>query len=313
MEAKARLTSQTGKSPLRVLICDKDSQQRWLVRTCLLQQLQGEVVTDETDDISQVRIAITRGKVDLLLVSTDAPENHAYWLRRILESQSVPVVMLVDESSEGSAAQLYGHGPVSCLPVTLLTKRNLTDAIEGAMKKWQALKRVVAHRDEVDKVLNVDPLTGLLNRNAVLRGLEQAMKRAGRFGEPLSVVLIDVDRIAEVNLGAGRAAADSALRGVAAVLSMRIRDTDLRARYGGDEFLIVFPHTDRDAARNACERIRSAVAALELKDENGRRFSVTVSAGVTVYEPGDDLASIAYRVEERLCAAKQNGRNRTEW
>jgi diguanylate cyclase (GGDEF)-like protein len=220
--------------------------------------------------------------------------------------------MLTESGMEAEAARLSGEGPVSYLPLGDLSRIRLTEAIDSAMRKWQAVQRVAEHKGEVDRILNIDPLTGLLNRGAALRRLEEAMKRAGRFGEQLTVVLVDIDNLGHLNSAFGRGTGDSVLQKVGGILRRRTRDTDIVGRYGGDEFLVVLPHTDKASATTAAERVRNSMASVHVKGVNGDACPVTVSVGLASYEPGDDAASIMYRVEDRLCAAKQRGRNRTE-
>jgi len=164
----------------------------------------------------------------------------------------------------------------------------------------------------VERLANYDHLTGLLNRRTVLRRLEECMARSRRYGEELSLVLFDVDRFRSVTETVGRTRSDAALQRIGAALQKRMREADFVGRYGADEFIAVLPHTDREGARVVGERIRKLIEVLELHDGEEKVCNLTVSAGLSEYQPGDDVAAMTYRAESCLCRAKDKGRNRVE-
>jgi len=305
------LISQISTTPLRVIIFDKDPQERWLIATYLRQETAREIETLETDRMSDIKIAVERGKADVVLIDMDTSDD-GYWLDQILENQLAPVVMLTGQGTEESMSRSVEKTPVDYVSKSSLSREQLIETIETAIAKWHAIQRNLAHTDELERLVNFDLLTGLLNRRAILRKMEEAMTRARRYDEDVSLLLLDVDRFKPLNDDLGRAAADVALHRISTLLQKRVRESDHVGRYGGDEFLIILPHTDKDSAMIAAERIRKAVETLEMRDARGGTFSITVSGGVAAYEPGDDVASISYRAESCLCLAKENGRNRIE-
>jgi len=151
-----------------------------------------------------------------------------------------------------------------------------------------------------------DALTGLLNRRGVEVRLEQELRRSERSGERLCVALVDVDRFKAINDSLGHADGDEALRGAAGAMRRRLREVDVLARYGGDEFLLVMPHTGLDATPVVAERLGLEVSrAGMLRD--GRRL--TISIGLTEAGPEDDVAGLVARADEALYAAKRAGRS----
>ncbi len=126
----------------------------------------------------------------------------------------------------------------------------------------------------------MDLLTGTLNRQALLARLEEELDRATRYQRPCSIVLVDLDHFKRVNDTHGHMAGDAVLREVADVLRTNVRSVDLVGRYGGEEFMVVMPETDADAAAATAEKLRRLVGSREVQLEDGHVLSVTLSAGV---------------------------------
>ncbi len=306
------MISQTSVAPIKVLIYNKDPADRWLIGNYLRQGSEREIVTQETDQMSEARITADRGNLDLIIVDVDMPDQSGYWLEKILENHLAPVVAMVGEDGGREMEEILSHGPVSCVSRNNLTREDLNQAVDAAIRKWRALRRNEAYKDELERLANYDYLTGLLNRRSVLRRLEESMARSRRYGEELSVILFDVDHFKQVNETIGRARGDAALQRIAAVLQRRLREADFVGRYGVDEFIVVLPHTTRDSARIAAERLRKMIEILEVHDGEEKVCALTVSAGLAEYTVGDEVATIMYRAESCLCKAKDMGRNRVE-
>jgi diguanylate cyclase len=154
-----------------------------------------------------------------------------------------------------------------------------------------------------------DGLTGLPNRRALDDELRRAAALAVRKGYPLYFMLLDVDHFKELNDSHGHLAGDEALRQLARRLVGFLRDTDLVARFGGEEFAVVMPDIAREHAAAVAERIRQRVAEAPFSLE-GRTLCATVSVGVAGYVPGEDVAALVLRADEALYASKRAGRNR---
>jgi diguanylate cyclase (GGDEF)-like protein len=148
-----------------------------------------------------------------------------------------------------------------------------------------------------------DHLTGLGNHRAFASGLETELARTARYGEPLSLLLADVDGLKAINDRGGHSAGDVALRTVADALSDHARNTDLVARIGGDEFALVAPQTDLDEALTLANRIRSLV--------DRPAEGLTVSVGVAVLDRQRPTAAALFEAADRaLYNAKRQGGNR---
>ena len=163
---------------------------------------------------------------------------------------------------------------------------------------------------EVQRLAITDALTGLANRRHFFDVGDKEVDRSLRYNDPLSVVMLDVDYFKQVNDTYGHLIGDQALAEVACVCRESVRDIDLVAHYGGDEFVILLPETSSESASVAAERIRKASMELRISTEKGL-LHLTVSQGVASLEPGlQSLQELLSRADKALYSAKNSGRNR---
>jgi diguanylate cyclase len=157
-----------------------------------------------------------------------------------------------------------------------------------------------------------DPLTGLGNRKYFDRMIDMAVQNALASGEPLSLLMFDVDHFKSFNDSYGHLTGDQVLRLVGMSLKQTIKGQDITARYGGEEFAVVLPNTGLRQALTVADHIRRAVMAKELKKKSTGEIlgRVTISVGVSMLKPGDDTDALIERADACLYAAKRNGRNR---
>ena len=157
-----------------------------------------------------------------------------------------------------------------------------------------------------------DPLTGLGNRKYFDRSIEVAVQEALENGEPLSLLMFDIDHFKSFNDSYGHLTGDQVLRLVGMSLKQTIKGQDITARYGGEEFAVVLPNTGLRQALTVADHIRRAVMAKELKKKSTGEIlgRVTISVGVSMLKAGDDTDSLIERADACLYAAKRNGRNR---
>jgi diguanylate cyclase (GGDEF)-like protein len=151
-----------------------------------------------------------------------------------------------------------------------------------------------------------DRLTGLSNRRGAEQVLKREMLRAKRYAHPLSIVMFDVDRFKLINDTYGHGTGDHVLRLVARGIAGQLRESDLAARWGGEEFLTILPNTARGPALACAERIRKHIA--KMSGPQGTR--ITVSGGVAQFSPGENQADVVGRADAVLYMAKDQGRNR---
>ena len=184
-------------------------------------------------------------------------------------------------------------GQINALRVRLQVQRGeLLDAMERI--------RDMAQRDE---------LTGLCNRRHMNELLAATVRRMERSGKSLSVCLIDIDFFKKVNDAYGHRVGDEVLRGFAAKAILNLRPTDTRARWGGEEVLLLMYDTRGDQAMASVERLRESISALVIESTPGLR--VTFSAGIAQFRPKESIDTAIERADHALYQAKQHGRNQT--
>lgn len=159
---------------------------------------------------------------------------------------------------------------------------------------------------------NTDSLTGLLNRRALNRFLEQAYDTCNEEKKPLCALLLDLDFFKTVNDTHGHPAGDVVLRNVAAILQASVRKDDAVGRFGGEEFLILLPNCPAGRAIPIAERIRQQIAETPMLLPSGQSISITVSLGVAELGAGQAPSDLLANTDSLLYKAKQNGRNRVE-
>ena len=155
-----------------------------------------------------------------------------------------------------------------------------------------------------------DELTGLANRRRFMEVVELELKRAERFQSPLGLLLVDLDDFKLVNDRFGHGTGDEVLRALSDVFRESLRDVDLAARLGGEEFAVLLPETDYPGAAGVAERLRASLASLELDAPDGEQFGVTASFGVAVYPEAQSVDELLSTADTALYRAKAEGKNR---
>lgn len=244
-----------------------------------------------------VGAVLVAGLGGVLIWSTTASLARATEVETRLEDQAGALANRLDQS-----------GPVMNSVTRMLTtiERQATELNHVAQRLDSANRELESANARLQEVSFTDEVTKLYNRRFFSIRLEEEVARHRRFGNPLSLVLLDLDSLKAINDELGHLAGDETLRGVADVLVQSSRGIDVVCRYGGDEFAVLLVETPRAGARPYAERIRDALAAASYS--HGRQ--VTASFGVASLSEGpstgDDLVRAA---DEALYAAKRAGKN----
>ncbi|MCB8890345.1 GGDEF domain-containing protein [Vreelandella malpeensis] len=164
----------------------------------------------------------------------------------------------------------------------------------------------VAHEQRLEKRCHTDLLTGLANRRRLMMELKRRAQQSREEATPLSVMMIDVDFFKRFNDRHGHARGDEILRSLAQQTQQLLRASDLMARLGGEEFVVVAPRTPLSHCRCIADRVRDAIARLDLGTGVGE---VTVSIGVAEYRPDEALTTLLKRADQALYRAKDTGRD----
>jgi diguanylate cyclase (GGDEF)-like protein len=185
-------------------------------------------------------------------------------------------------------------------------------------RKAKIIGAVVSHMDITDRKLveldyarlaATDPLTGLPNRRFVDEYSEVELARFRRFGQPASLLMIDLDKFKSINDTYGHPSGDRLLQAIAACCKDVVRSVDLFARFGGEEFLCLLPGTDAADATAVAEKIRAAIGKVQVK-VGSESIGTTASIGVAALRPDDQsIGDVIARADEALYRAKNDGRN----
>ncbi|WP_049721592.1 GGDEF domain-containing protein [Gilvimarinus polysaccharolyticus] len=156
-----------------------------------------------------------------------------------------------------------------------------------------------------------DALTGLFNYRHFDLILNQEMERVRRSGLPMVLVLCDIDHFKQFNDTYGHEVGNRMLQQVARVIDQQLRQLDTACRYGGEEFALIFPSTSLSQAKGVAERIRTAVAAVELELSATQKVAVTLSLGLASFVSSESLlaSELVANADEQLYRAKKQGRN----
>ena len=177
----------------------------------------------------------------------------------------------------------------------------------------RALNEAAAALAHVEARASRDRLTGVANRETLLAALIGAVERSRQSGAVLCVAFVDVDRFKAINDSYGHASGDAVLRQLAELVSASIRANDFVGRYGGEEFMIIFPDTDADRARQVAERLRGVVMRTPLRIAAGGELRTTISIGIAAGAGAElRLDALVAEADAAMYVAKSRGRNQTQ-
>ncbi len=231
--------------------------------------------------------------------------------RHVAVRRSVPgsewSVVTLKRQSEQAVNRLLGIVITFLLSVVIVFFFVVLERQYGAESRLVDKHREAEGRArEMARRADTDALTGILNRLGFNEAFSREFSRARRYRQPLSIVLVDLDRFKQVNDQHGHPAGDRVLAGAARLLESNIRDSDSAARWGGEEFAILAPMTDAAGAAQLAEKIRGLMEVTHL----GPTGAVTASFGVTEMRPDDTVEAMVDRADLALYRAKESGRNR---
>ncbi len=205
------------------------------------------------------------------------------------------------DTQQGPEGEIWFEGRIQPLSAPINNERAVV---------WVACNITRRHQLEAKLQLlsETDELTGAYNRRKLLDALTLSLKHFRERQTPTAVVLMDIDYFKSINDRFGHVAGDEVLRGIAHHAMAHLREGDLFARFGGEEFALLLPNTSLVAAELIAERLRLSIAAGDFL--SGANLTVTVSMGLSLIQPQDQsIESILHRADDALYKAKHNGRN----
>jgi diguanylate cyclase (GGDEF)-like protein len=215
----------------------------------------------------------------------------------------LPYAPLLLSPHDTESALLWTHSHIFFAAPHIIVNTTLCAVLLGQWRKREA---------DVLALSLTDVLTGVHNRRSILSLLEAELARAQRQGTPLAVALLDLDHFKRINDGFGHPMGDRVLQEAARALKQCMRQCDAIGRFGGEEFLLLLPGTDREGAALLAERCRATLAALAITADNGERVPVSGSFGLAgcAAGPGTSVEDLVRAADTALYEAKAGGRNR---
>jgi len=183
---------------------------------------------------------------------------------------------------------------------TIVIVRDVTERVSMALLLEE-------QKRDLERLAMTDVLTGLYNRRHAAHALETECARAKRYNQPLSVAMVDLDHFKQVNDVHGHATGDRVLKAAAEAMVAAVRGTDVVARWGGEEFVLILPNAGEEYSEKVVERVRQA-AHQAIRETTG--LEVTMSAGLADYLPGESIDGLLDRADGYLYQAKEQGRDR---
>lgn len=303
----------------KVLIVD-DDQDGLYILNLMLKKLE-YVVTTASD--GQEAVDKTREiDPDIIIMDVMMPNMNGFEACEIIKSDPrgkfIPIILLtakdeltskiegLDVGADEYLTKPYDIGELTARIRSMLRIKQLNDALLDANVQLEEL----AIKDE---------LTSLYNRRYINKRLKEEFKRASRYSDVMSFMIIDADKFKNVNDTYGHGFGDLVLKRIAAIIHESIRDdVDVGGRYGGEEFIVISPKTNLESAGVLAERIRSTVESSEFKDDQ-HNIRMSVSIGVSELEPGNrqtnpkfiqDEHELVDWADKALYVAKETGRNK---
>lgn len=306
------LAAQPARPDILIAAAGRMDGNRWASAFNSMADCQARIVTGEDDVLRDVAI----NPADAIIVEgrrTGGGHPHRLIgrLRSLPEARHAAIVMAADSEADGAAAlgSEVGASDFVAMPVSIdeliartfiqIRRNRVADGLRNRMR--EGLKLAIT-----------DPLTGLFNRRYALAHLAQFAERSRLTGQPFAVMMLDLDRFKRINDRFGHPAGDLILSEFAARLRALVRETDLVARMGGEEFLVAMPDTGESQARAIAERIRADVSGRSFRTgPRGVLHPVTVSIGVSVSSASGEMMPVGMmaQADAALYASKAAGRN----
>ncbi len=277
--------------------------------------LRGHFSLDVEDDPQAGLFRAAEGGYECVLVTssyaTYDPLRLCAQLRALDRTRLLPVMLVVDQDEGPMIARALELG-VNDYIVRPVDQQELQARLRTQLRRKRYNDRLRSSVSQSFRMAVTDPLTGLHNRRYLDTHLPKLLARAVARRRPLSVMMADIDLFKAINDRWGHPSGDDVLREFADRLRQNIRGIDLICRFGGEEFVVVMPDTERDMAEMVAERLRVAIASEPFTVDGGKNaIAVTTSVGVVGCAGGDgDPADLLKRADAALYDAKSKGRNR---
>lgn len=250
---------------------------------------------------------------DLIITSLYLPDGDGLRLcselRAVDALRAMPILLVIEEEEVGGLVKGFELG-VNDYLIRPIDANELRARVRTQLRQKRYRQRLQETYQRSLSMALTDDLTGLYNHRYLVVHMNSAIERAKLTGKPLSLLMIDIDYFKKVNDGFGHDVGDKVLKELASRMLHNVREFDMAARRGGEEFVVVMPDCDSEAAGKVAERLRAVVAATPIR-VGDKSVPITISIGVASLAAADDTAeAVLSRADKALYAAKNAGRDR---
>lgn len=284
----------------RILLVDDDD----ALRFYLTRRLQlDDCVVDEAADVESAKKLLREHTYDLVTLDLMMHPQSGYELFEFLKEDPtlkwLPLIVLSGRDDVSDKVRCFHLGADDYVTKPFQYEE-LAARIYGLLKRTRNFEQLAFR----------DPLTGVFNRRYFDLQIGLELQRIERYPAPISLVFIDIDSFKSVNDTYGHHVGDLVLQGLAHLMQVNLRSTDLLARFGGEEFVIALPNTSVDQGRSIMQAILDTVRVKAVAQNDGQMFSITFSAGVAEWQVGMTVAEWVDKADDAMYQAKQQGKNR---
>lgn len=293
----------------KVLLIEDNVDHSFLVKSHLHSKGRYQVEVTNSGEQGVEWIRENPSRFDIVLLDYNLPDQNGLDILRRIQSISrfIPIVVITGLGSEAVAVEIMKAGAKDYVIKTGEYYKALHITIDQVMEKHKFEMLNLQLQQQLEERANKDFLTGVYNRHRFTELFEHEVHSAVRYKRPISVAMIDIDKFKEINDKYGHKMGDFALVCVSDLLKQQLRASDIIGRFGGDEFIVVMPETDKAQAQLTFDRIQQALDAFNKKGQFPCELSLSIGIGSSNGESYENLIELADTAMYRNKQAKKRG------
>ena len=296
----------SAKSQVQILIVDDDV----AVRNTMNEYINTAGYQSEAVSCAEEALEILDNK-SFHVVITDIilPAMGGLELTKIIKKdQDSDVIVMTGYSDDYSYEEAINIG-ASDFVIKPVRLEELLLRLKRVLKERDLTNERIRMMEKLQKLAVTDGLTKLYNSRSFYSQLETEVDRFNRYKHPLALLLLDLDHFKDYNDTYGHLEGDKVLVRFSQIIKSCLRTNDTAYRYGGEEFTVILPETGGEEAGTVAQRIRAALEAERFSPVDGKEVKITISIGVTEYQPKEELSTFIQRADRAMYRSKQKGRN----
>ena len=297
----------SSKADTRILIVDDDV----AVRNTMFEYIRTAGYYSETASCAEEALELL-GRDNFHVVITDImlPAMGGLELTKLIKRDNASdVIVMTGYSDDYSYEESINIG-ASDFVVKPVRLEELLLRLKRVLKERELTNERIRMMEKLQKLAITDGLTRLYNSRSFYSQLELEVDRFNRYQHPLTLLLLDIDHFKDYNDKYGHLAGDKVLVRFSQIIKSCLRTNDSAYRYGGEEFTVILPETAGEEARTVAQRIRAALEAEPFSPAGGEKVTVTISIGLTEYNPKEELSTFIQRADQAMYRSKRSGRNK---